>query len=197
MALALSILLLVILTNVLAWIGHAVLLDAAYALYARIVDNAGFSEQKQLKASILELKYDLAHTSAQDEFAKWAKLRRRHDKAMADLEKLNTRLGASKSSFSSNFNWFLWFATTGAQFVLVWWYRREPVFFLPPGWLGPMGWFLSLPSAPSGSVSGAAWQMACQRVVKMGERFVKDLLEPSPEQAGPADASATNKTKQS
>jgi tail-anchored protein insertion receptor len=63
---------------------------------------------------------------------------------------LDTRLGSSKAAFSSRFNWLLWGATTGARFVLVWWYRRQPVFYLPPGWLGPFAWFFSLPSAPNG-----------------------------------------------
>ncbi|KAG8751554.1 GET complex subunit get1 [Serendipita sp. 396] len=183
MALAVSILLLVLLTNVLGWIGHAVLLDTAYAFYARLFLSTLVKEQNQLKSSIFETKHEMAQMSAQDEFAKWAKLRRKHDKAISDLEKLNARLSASKSGFSTRFNSLVWIATTGAQFFLVWWYRREPVFYLPSGWFGPFTWFLSLPSAPSGSISGAVWQMACQRVVGMGERLVKDLMEPIPEQA--------------
>jgi len=184
MALAVSILILVLLTNVLAWIGHSVLQDTAYALYTRIFVTGLYNEQNQLKSSIVQTRTELNKTSAQEEFAKWAKLRRRLDKALADLEKLNTRLAASKSAFATKFNWLLWATTTGAQFVLVWWYRREPVFYLPPGWLGPLAYFFSLPSAPKGSVSSAAWQMACQRVIKMGERFVRDLRAPEEERPG-------------
>lgn len=42
--------------------------------------------QKQQKADILKLRAELAATSAQDEFSKWARLRRKLDKAVQDLE---------------------------------------------------------------------------------------------------------------
>jgi len=48
--------------------------------------------QRQLKTEILAKKADLMKTSAQDEFAKWAKLRRSVDKGMADLEALSAWL---------------------------------------------------------------------------------------------------------
>ncbi|PVG00995.1 hypothetical protein CPB86DRAFT_773417 [Serendipita vermifera] len=197
MALALSIFLVVLLTNVLAWIGHAVLLDAVYAIYARLFVSQLVKEQKELKVTIITTKTELNQTSAQDEFAKWAKLRRKLDKSLSDLEKLNARLSAYKASFSSTFNWIVWFATTGAQFVLVWWYRRDPVFYLPPGWFGPFTWILSLPSAPSGSVSGAVWQMACQRVLKLVERTVKDFMESPPEQVASGQKTPSKKEKTS
>lgn len=82
--------------------------------------------------------------------------------------------------------------TTGLQFVVGWWYRREAVFYLPPGWFGPLGWVLALPFAPKGeypqdsmlhknyqhtitigSVSVGVWQMACRRILLVAERVVK------------------------
>lgn len=45
--------------------------------------------QQQLKSEILLKKAELLQTSAQDQFAKWAKLRRSVDKGLADLEKLS------------------------------------------------------------------------------------------------------------
>ena len=47
-------------------------------------------QSRTLKTEILKLKSELASTSSQDEFAKWAKLRRKSDKAIADLELLST-----------------------------------------------------------------------------------------------------------
>ena len=49
------------------------------------------------------------------------------------------------------FNTLLWLLTTGLQFGVGWWYRKQPVFFLPQGWLGPLGWWLALPFAPAGA----------------------------------------------
>ena len=39
---------------------------------------------------MLKDKAELARTSSQDEFAKWARLRRKVDKSLADLEKIST-----------------------------------------------------------------------------------------------------------
>lgn len=46
-------------------------------------------EQRELQASYLEVRRDLNATSSQDEFAKWAKLRRQHDKMLEQLEKMS------------------------------------------------------------------------------------------------------------
>lgn len=103
-------------------------------------------------------------------------------------------LASNKSAFSLKFNTTIWILTTGLQFVVGWWYRRSAVFYLPPGWLGPLAWWLAFPFAPkgwrlfevelneaedryllTGSVSVGVWQMACRRVIKLGERVVKDF----------------------
>jgi tail-anchored protein insertion receptor len=95
------------------------------------------------------------------------------------------------------FNSALWFFTTGLQFIVGWWYRKAAVFYLPNEWLGPLTWWIALPFAPKGmsnaasrqtrlmcfvfvlklgSVSCGVWQMACRRVIKLGERLAKDIL---------------------
>lgn len=45
------------------------------------------AEVSLLRAEVVRLKKELASVSAQDEFSKWAKLRRQHDKAMAEHDK--------------------------------------------------------------------------------------------------------------
>jgi hypothetical protein len=52
--------------------------------------NASYARQRQLQAELLTTKKELLQTSAQDQFAKWAKLRRSVDKGIAELEKLST-----------------------------------------------------------------------------------------------------------
>jgi tail-anchored protein insertion receptor len=147
-----------------------------YDTYLRITLSPTAMRQRALKSEILSTKSELLKTSAQDQFAKWAKLRRSVDKGLADLEKLSkygvhnaiflsyiqTRLvdlrlsvdaevASSKSAFAMKFNTLLWLLTTGLQFAVGWWYRKQPVFFLPQGWLGPLGWWLALPFAPAGT----------------------------------------------
>lgn len=51
--------------------------------------NVSCARQRQLKAELLITKKELLQTSAQDHFAKWAKLRRSVDKGLAELEKLS------------------------------------------------------------------------------------------------------------
>ena len=60
-----------------------------YALYLRIFYGSTVARQRKLKSDILLNKKELLQTSAQDQFAKWAKLRRSVDKGLADLEKLS------------------------------------------------------------------------------------------------------------
>ncbi|GJE97740.1 CHD5 domain-containing protein [Phanerochaete sordida] len=181
MSLILTIFGLVFLTQLISWIGKSVLLELAYALYLRLFYSAKLAQQKKLKSEILVNKKELLQTSAQDQFAKWAKLRRSVDKGLAELEKLNGELSSSKSSFSLKFNTLLWVLTGGLQFFVGWWYRKAAVFYLPPGWFGPLTWWLAFPFAPTGSVSCGVWQMACRRVIKVGERVVKELASGSAE----------------
>jgi hypothetical protein len=62
----------------------------AWDLYSRIFKSVSYARQRQLKAELLTKKKELLQTSAQDQFAKWAKLRRSVDKGLAELEKLST-----------------------------------------------------------------------------------------------------------
>ncbi|KZT61775.1 hypothetical protein CALCODRAFT_522579 [Calocera cornea HHB12733] len=175
-SLALTIFLLVLLTQLIDWVGKSLLEDWAFALYSRLLISGPARQQRALKRDVFREKQELARTSAQDEFAKWARLRRRVDKGLADLDKLNAQLSSARSAFSLRFKALLFLLTSGAQWALVWYYRAAPVFYLPPGWLGPIAWWLSLPFAPAGSVSCGMWQFACRRVLKLSESLVREIV---------------------
>lgn len=85
--LAVIIFLVVLLTQVVAWIGKSVLQEAAFSAYSSIFLSKAHRDQSRLRKQVLEDKAELNRTSSQDEFAKWAKLRRKVDKGIADLEK--------------------------------------------------------------------------------------------------------------
>ena len=173
--------------------------------------NVQYTRQRNLKSELLVTKKELMQTSAQDQFAKWAKLRRKVDTGIAELEKLSGscsadphsspdalvtdgELATTKTAFSTKFNTLIWILTTGLQFAIGWWYRKSAVFYLPPNWFGPLTWTLALPFAPRGSwplfdpvsqvmrlpylgsVSVGIWQMACRRVIKVGERTIKNMI---------------------
>lgn len=48
------------------------------------------AEQRKTQAEYLKVRRELNSTSSQDEFAKWAKIRRQHDKLLDKLEKQST-----------------------------------------------------------------------------------------------------------
>lgn len=50
-------------------------------------------ENRKLQKEYLRLRLELNGTSSQDEFAKWAKLRRQHDKALEKLEQKSASHG--------------------------------------------------------------------------------------------------------
>lgn len=191
----------------------------AYSLYLRIFYSSKVSKQRSLKSDILATKAELLQTSSQDQFAKWAKLRRKVDKGLAELEKLSTHFLSESNSCTERYA-----AQQTASSA-----RREPRFpcsSIPSfgslqqvsnscldGTIGsllcstsrrdglvPRHGFCRSPSLPlvrrvdrcgslhfplthllsgPGSVSCGAWQMACRRVIKVGERVVKDLASTS------------------
>ena len=60
-----------------------------YAVYLRLFHSTAAARQRRIKADILAKRTELMQTSAQDQFAKWAKLRRSIDKGLADLDNLS------------------------------------------------------------------------------------------------------------
>ncbi|PWY86286.1 protein get1 [Aspergillus heteromorphus CBS 117.55] len=123
-------------------------------------------EQNRLKREALALKRDMNNTSSQDQFAKWAKLRRRHDKTMEEYEAINKQLSSQKTSFDWSVKTARWLSTTGLKLFLQFWYSKTPVFMLPEGWVPYyVAWILSFPRAPLGSVSIQVWSNVCATTI--------------------------------
>ncbi|KAF3071004.1 Protein GET1 [Daldinia childiae] len=135
------------------------------------------AEKKTLQKEYLTIRRDLNATSSQDQFAKWAKLRRQHDKLMEQLEKMKTSHESAKSRFDSTINILRWLATSGLKFLLPFWYAKQPMFWLPHGWFPYYAeWILSFPRAPVGSVSIASWQVACAGIVLLVSDTITAIL---------------------
>lgn len=139
------------------------------------------------------MRRELTATSSQDEFAKWAKLRRQHDKLLDQLEKTSTYLfpvkktimvtrwlmipsphsaeksmESSRSKFDSALTVGRLVLTRAPQYILPFWYAKQPMFWLPHGWFPYYAeWIISFPRAPLGSVSIASWQLACTAIVAL------------------------------
>lgn len=77
---------LVLIAQVVTWVGKTALQEVAFQTYSAAFLAKPRREQRRLRKQVLEDKAELGRTSSQDEFAKWAKIRRRLDKGLADLE---------------------------------------------------------------------------------------------------------------
>ncbi|GAA5892419.1 hypothetical protein JCM8208_005817 [Rhodotorula glutinis] len=176
MELALLFFLSALAVTLIDWIGSDALASLFYAPFA----PAGTSTRAK-KADILQLRADLAATSSQDEFSKWARIRRKLDKAVQDLEATTADTTQHRKQFNKQFKSALWIVTTVAPFVVSSYHRKSPVFWLPRGWFGPLGWWLSFPSAPAGAVAVSVWTMACRRTLSSVKTACVALV-PSPEE---------------
>lgn len=92
-------------------------------------------------------------TSSQDEFAKWAKLKRDYERQMSALEASNRKLTDDRLKFNLRSKSLLWLGTNGIKLGLQFWYRKTPVFRLPHNSFPHfIEWWLAFPSSPLGTV---------------------------------------------
>ncbi|KAF7554402.1 hypothetical protein G7046_g6825 [Stylonectria norvegica] len=135
------------------------------------------AEQRRLQAEYLKARKELNATSSQDEFARWAKLRRQHDKLLEQLEKTKKSMEAARAKFDTTLTGARMVLTRAPQYVLPFWYAKEPMFWLPHGWFPYYAeWILSFPRGPIGSVSIASWQLACTGVIALFSEFITGVL---------------------
>ncbi|KAI2923322.1 hypothetical protein CBS147343_871 [Aspergillus niger] len=171
-------------------IGASTIDNLLWLLYLKVPTPTSkkYKEQNRLKREVVQLKRDMNNTSSQDEFAKWAKLRRKHDKTMEEYEAINKQLVSQKTSFDWGVKIVRWFGTSGLKFFLQFWYSKTPVFHLPEGWLPYyVAWLLSFPRAPMGSVSIQIWSNVCATAITtMAEVVTAVLLQRATATAAPA-----------
>ncbi|CAG8379777.1 unnamed protein product [Penicillium salamii] len=160
-------------------IGASTIDHLLWLLYLRLPTPTSRTacKQQQLKRAVLEQKREMNNTSSQDEFAKWAKARRRHDKTMEEYEALNKDLTSQKSSFDWTVKIARWLSTNGLKIFLQFWYSKTPVFPLPAGWFPYYAeWIVSFPRAPLGSVSIQVWSNVCAAAIALAAEVVGALF---------------------
>ncbi|RYO81204.1 hypothetical protein DL766_002998 [Monosporascus sp. MC13-8B] len=169
-SLLLLVFLIEVFTHIVNTIGAATINNLLWNLYLALPTKTSRDQatKKKLQKEFLEVRHELNATSSQDQFAKWAKLRRQHDKLLEQLEKTKISGDATKTKFDSTVGVVRWAATSGLRFVIPFWYAKQPMFWLPKGWFPYyVEWILSFPRAPLGSVSITSWQLACTAVVML------------------------------
>ncbi|KAI9137505.1 WRB/Get1 family, partial [Paraphysoderma sedebokerense] len=161
----LSVFLASILIEFVSWIGFSVIASTLYLVYRKLFQSKEFNKQAKLKSEIVVLRNDLSKTSSMDEFAKWAKIRRKIDSKQAEFEKIVSALAMSKSSFQIQTHLYTRIIFYSFYIYIIYTYQTTAMFYLPEDWLGFTTSFLSLPFAPKGSVSVVVWVMACRKFV--------------------------------
>ncbi|KAF8862325.1 CHD5 domain-containing protein [Acephala macrosclerotiorum] len=149
-------------------IGASTINSLLWTLYNRILpsNSKASAEQTELKSKFMKARKELNATSSQDEFAKWAKLRRQHDKLLEQLEKNKSSTDNTKTTFDSTVSTLRWIGTNGLRLFLQFWYSKQAMFWIPKGWVPYYAeWLLSFPRAPLGSVSVQAWGLACGAII--------------------------------
>ncbi|GAM82809.1 hypothetical protein ANO11243_007950 [Dothideomycetidae sp. 11243] len=151
--------------------GASTINELLWALFNRLIPNQtsrDASDATRLQREVVRLKRELAGISAQDEFTRWAKLRRQLDKAVAEQEKKASGVNATRAKFDTAANTLRWAGTTGLRFVLQFWFSKRPMFWIPNGWVPAyVEWVLAFPRAPTGSVSMQVWWIACASVIAL------------------------------
>ncbi|CZR59635.1 probable Protein get1 [Phialocephala subalpina] len=149
-------------------IGASTINSLLWVLYTRLLPSSSKAseEQTELKSQFMKVRKELNATSSQDEFAKWAKLRRQHDKLVEQLEKNKSSTDSTKTTFDSTVSTIRWIGTNGLRLFIQFWYSKQAMFWIPKGWVPYYAeWLLSFPRAPLGSVSVQAWGLACGAIV--------------------------------
>jgi len=86
-------------------------------------------------------------------------------------------VNAARAGFDTQIGFVRWVSTSGAGWAISLWYRREPIFWIPEGWVpGYVEWGLSFPKAPIGSVSIQVWTFAITQVLRVIAPIIGSLI---------------------
>ncbi|KAJ5757909.1 uncharacterized protein N7511_006603 [Penicillium nucicola] len=199
LSLVLTVLFVHIAIHLVNTIGASTIDNLLWLLYLRLPTPTARKarKQQQLKREVLEQKRDMNSVSSQDQFAKWAKLRRRHDKTMEEYEAMNKALTSQKTSFDWSVKIARWLSTNGLKIFLQFWYSKTPVFALPEGWFPYyVQWIVSFPRAPLGSMSIQAWSSVCAAAIALVAEVVGALIAQVVGQKEPVPVGAESKKAQ-
>ncbi|PKI82807.1 hypothetical protein MVES_003230 [Malassezia vespertilionis] len=148
-----------------------------YRIFVAVTQRKASRDLATMKVELYDTRQELNLTSAQDQFSKWAKLRRKVDKLTQQVEDKNRSLSSSQFTFGIAFKVFLFVLNTAVPSILTFYFRRSPMFYLPPGdWFGPLGAWLSWPKAPAGAVSSTVWTTVCGRVLYIVGSYYYELF---------------------
>ncbi|ONH69735.1 Golgi to ER traffic protein 1 [Cyberlindnera fabianii] len=126
-------------------------------IYLKLTRNTTFAQLISKKRERSQLITEKNKLSPQDQYAKWTKLNRKHDALTKEITQLEEKLLSVKSTLDSSLS-SLPKLITFASFALRFWYRKQPVFYLPQDTLPYLAErLLAFPSVPIGAVGFGQW----------------------------------------
>uniref|UniRef100_A0A060TDH4 Golgi to ER traffic protein 1 n=1 Tax=Blastobotrys adeninivorans TaxID=409370 RepID=A0A060TDH4_BLAAD len=156
----------VVVSKIVDYVGKDNIGEIIWAVYLKLSPSSTIQELRKTQGDAIRVYTQKSNTSSKDEFAKWAKLDREYSRLKQEVDKLTKSLNATKMSVKSAVKVALYGVTGGAKLYMRYKYRKVPVIWLPPG-IFPryILWFLSLTSAPMGSISVSIWLMVANSAV--------------------------------
>lgn len=154
--------------NAISAVGKLSIESVTWVLYCRMAPRFGHSKLALMSEKTANLRQIVAKrraVSAQDQYAKWTKLNREHDKLVAEIAQLQTEVDQDKLKVNT-FTGYLIAAVTS---IPIWffrvWYRKVVLFYFPPGIFPQIfEWSMALPFTVTGGVSLTVWMMAAGTV---------------------------------
>ncbi|KAK3069089.1 GET complex subunit get1 [Teratosphaeriaceae sp. CCFEE 6253] len=131
-------------------------------------------ESAKLRKEVARLHREMKSISAQDDFARWARVRRDHDKVKDKYDNQSASLQSFRANFTRAISMLRWTGTQGLQFLCNFYFSKSAMFWLPQGWVPyHVEWALGFPRAPQGSVSINVWAMACASVIALASEGIR------------------------
>lgn len=125
----------------------------------------------------MDTKKQLNSTSSQDEFSKWAKLKRSHDKLLKQHEDTKQENTKAQMIIKPLVKVLMFALPSVLQFGVTIANGKRTIIHLPPhNWFGSaLTLFFSLPFSPRGTISASIYGMVVKRVLKLLRQFKQDV----------------------
>ncbi|KAG5520164.1 hypothetical protein PMAC_001241 [Pneumocystis sp. 'macacae'] len=127
----------VIMSNFISALGINVISSLIYTIFSNFIPltlSSVIKKHRSLQRSAFQTKKDLSNTSSVDEFAKWARLKRKYDKEVSEIEKISAEVNSQQYNFNIKVHTIIWLCTAGLQYIIQWYYCKIPMFWLVKGW---------------------------------------------------------------
>ncbi|XP_032828632.1 guided entry of tail-anchored proteins factor 1 isoform X1 [Petromyzon marinus] len=118
----------------------------------------------ELREELRKMRRELATISVMDEFARYARLERRINKASDELK---TSLQARTTQLTT-MKWIINISFYTLQAVvmitLIWNYYSTPVAMLPSKWVSPLEKLVAFPTGVPGGIGITCWLLVCNKI---------------------------------